>query len=153
MVRFVNITIEFQDGSTHKSRSLAEFNAFRCSRWDELISPDRSNYIREFNSHSTAEREWENRYQLPVGSLRGVCLLFGDRITAGEKLALPEAREVLSHPGTEARIELDEPTGTAYVLICSGQVSWAPKCFLYSYPISETLIPQFEDMSSDSDSE
>jgi len=153
MVRFTSITIEFEDGTSHKSRSLAEFNAFRCSRWNELSLTDRSNYVREWNSHSIAEQEWEIRYRLPRYSLDGTCLLFGDRLTAGEKIRIHEARQVLAHPDTEARLELDEASGTVYVLVCSGQISWISKCFLHSYPLSETLIPQFEVMSSESESD
>ncbi len=153
MVRFTHITIEFEDGPIHESRSLAEFNGYRFELWNSLAASDTQAYVREWNSHNIAEREWEVLYGLRNRSLEGSCLIFGDRITAGIKLRHPEARAALTHPHTEAKLEINETTGVAYAYISSGEASWALKFYGYSYPISDTLIPRFETMSSSSDLE
>jgi len=153
MVRFNLISIEFQDGTIRQNRSLAQFNNYRSACWSELAPVEKAAYEHEWHSHCVAEREWEGRYRLPPRSLEGVCLIFGDCETAAAKVRDREAREVLAHPGTIVNVEINEEDQTVYVYVYSGEVSWAPKIFVYSYPVGEILIPYFESMSSSSDSD
>jgi hypothetical protein len=152
MVRFASITIEFEDGTSHTVNSLSAFNDYRLTSWNELAPADRLAYIREWNSHSIAERGWEIRYRLPPHSLAGTCLIFGNRLRAQEKLREPEVRATLVNERTEVAVEIEEKTGNVSVLIRSGEITWADyKCFIFSYGASELLLPQFEAMSSDTD--
>lgn len=153
MVRFVDITIVFQNGTSYKGRSVDELIEYQNSCWVELSYLLQTQYLRKRASHHDAERNWEHRYLLPLGSLHGVCFLFGGVLATNAKIAIPEVREILLHAKTEIRVEVNEAARTVYVLICDGRASWLPGGFLFSYPISETLIPQFDETNSESSSE
>jgi hypothetical protein len=151
MVRSISVVIEFEDGPARNFNTLSEFNTYRFNCWNELTPLDRSAYVREWNSHVLAERRLEEAHRLAPHSLTGACLIFGSRLKAREKLEDPDARAVISCAQTEVKLEVIEESGYTCALIHSGEESWAAKCYLFSYPNSELLLPQFEILDTDSD--
>ena len=134
------------------SRSLYEFNTYRAAQWRHLEAELRLANAQTLRDQQLAEQHWEFQYRLRRNSLRGTCLIFGDQQKASEKIRDPRVRTTLGHPDTEVRIKIREIDNAVSVLILSGEVSWAPVCYSYSYRAHEVLIPILNAPSPNPDS-
>jgi hypothetical protein len=138
MLNLCSIVVNFNN----KSEIHLDYSSFKNSRFNHWKAHCNINQgLRNFLQHakqSAAEELLEARFALRPKALEGICLIFGTGVSAQKILENPALRQVITDPLTSVQITVSE------IGVESSLCTHDGTRYLFHYPASLTLLPQFQ---------
>ena len=138
MVKFSSIKIQFADEKLGFD-CLDLFNEFRHTAWALSSIQERNKWISIFNAHVNLEQIAEQKFNLPAGTLKGLCLAYGTSRIAFKQLRKPELVSFLAHWNTTVKINIRVPENRMTISIIGSKY----KTRIIA-PIKHSLLPSQE---------